>query len=111
MSAATLSGGPAAQTNGVGIPLSARKALPLDLSTVERKGQVPPNREVPKSNRPFGLLEAPTYRPTAEEFKDPMEYMRKIAPEGRKYGIVKIIPPDTWNPNFAVDTEVSPTMR
>jgi len=36
-----------------------------------------------------------------------MEYMRKIAPEGSKFGIVKIIPPDSWNPNFAVDTEVS----
>ncbi|KAF2497114.1 histone demethylase JARID1D [Lophium mytilinum] len=105
MGAATLPAGIAAQTNGIGIPLSARKATPLDMSTVERKGQVHPSREVPKSNRPFGLLEAPTYRPTAEEFKDPMEYMKKIAPEGRKYGIVKIIPPDSWNPAFAVDTE------
>lgn len=75
------------------------------MSTVERKGTAPASREAPKPIRPFGLLEAPTFRPTEEEFKDPMEYVRKIAPEGRKYGIVKIIPPDSWNPSFAVDTE------
>jgi histone demethylase JARID1 len=54
----------------------------------------------------FGLQEAPTYRPTAEEFKDPIQYITKIGPEASKFGIAKIIPPDTWQPDFAVDTEV-----
>ena len=35
-----------------------------------------------------------------------MEYMKKIASEGRKYGIVKLVPPESWCPDFAVDTEV-----
>lgn len=35
-----------------------------------------------------------------------MEYMRKIFPEGQKHGIIKIIPPESWNPDFVVDTEV-----
>lgn len=87
-------------------PLSARKAQPLDLKTVERRGTHSQAREVSRSNRLFGLEEAPTYTPTAEEFRDPFEYMRKIAPEGQKYGIVKVIPPENWNPDFAIDTEV-----
>ncbi|KZM27962.1 uncharacterized protein EKO05_0010046 [Ascochyta rabiei] len=87
------------------IPLSARKAAPLDLATVERRGHNAPNNLPPKPQRMFGLQEAPTYRPTAEQFKDPVAYMQSIREEAQQYGIVKIVPPDTWNPSFAVDTE------
>ena len=76
----------------------------MDMSTVERRSSS--SKENPKRIRPHGLLEAPTYRPTPEQFKDPFEYIKSIAEEGKKYGIIKIIPPDTWNPEFAVDTEV-----
>ena len=41
-----------------------------------------------------------------EEFKDPFQYMKMIAPEASKFGICKIIPPESWNPGFAIDTEV-----
>ena len=98
---------PASHANGTtSIPLSARRAQRLDLSTVERRGQPNAPRETgPKLSRPHGLQEAPTFRPSEEEFRNPMDYIKRIAPEGRKFGIVKIIPPDGWNPDFAIDTE------
>lgn len=97
----TLNGPPSG--NNHAIPLSARRAEPMDLRSVERKGQRP---DTPRTHRMFNLPNAPTYRPTEEEFRDPMEYMRKIAPEGSKYGIVKVVPPSSWNPSFAINTEV-----
>ncbi len=76
------------------------------MTTVERKGQPGVQAERPRRERLFGIPEAPTFHPTEDEFRQPMEYMRKIAPEGRKYGIVKIVPPESWNPAFAINTEV-----
>ena len=108
MGGAAMSAMNGAQPNGVGmIPLSARKAQPLDLATVERRGHGAPNNQPPKPNRMFGLQEAPTYRPTLEQFKDPVQYVQSIREEAQKYGIAKIAPPDGWNPPFAIDTEVS----
>ncbi|KAI0868306.1 PLU-1-domain-containing protein [Hypoxylon argillaceum] len=87
------------------LPLSSMQSLPLDLRSVERRGQPTASREYVKKSRLFGLQEAPTYRPTEEEWKDPLEYVRKISEEAQKYGLCKIIPPDSWNPDFAIDTE------
>ena len=86
------------------IPFSQRRAPPLDLSTVERRGHPTAARET-KRVRPHGLQEAPTFRPSEDEFQDPFDYISKIRPEAEKYGICKIVPPENWTPDFSINTE------
>lgn len=58
------------------------------------------------SKRPFGIPEPPTFYPTTDEFSDSYNYINSIAEEGKKYGIVKVVPPSSWNPSFSLDTGV-----
>eukprot|EP00954_Amorphochlora_amoebiformis_P026783 1381351-Amorphochlora_amoeboformis.AAC.1 len=51
-----------------------------------------------KKDIPF----APTLTPSEEEFKDFYTYLSKISTEATRYGVCKIIPPASWNPNFMV---------
>jgi histone demethylase JARID1 len=37
-----------------------------------------------------------------------MAYIKSISEKASKFGICKIIPPESWNPDFAIDTEVRP---
>ncbi|KAI8637375.1 hypothetical protein BD408DRAFT_58520 [Parasitella parasitica] len=76
--------------------------LPFDLSSVKIKSEEPVSG---KSKRLFGIEEAPTFYPTKDEFKDPLSYIEKISPEGEKYGIIKIVPPKDYNPDFSLKTE------
>lgn len=77
----------------------------LDLSTV--KTTSPRHFSHPKSvSRPFGLQDCPEYFPTAEEFQDPMTYIKSISAEAKEYGICKIVPPEGWEMPFVTDTEV-----
>ncbi|XP_030377901.1 lysine-specific demethylase lid isoform X2 [Scaptodrosophila lebanonensis] len=49
--------------------------------------------------------ECPIFRPTAEEFKNPLAYISKIRSIAEKCGIAKILPPEKWSPPFAVDVD------
>ena len=49
------------------------------------------------------IAEAPVFRPSAEEFKSPMEYIDKIHSAVEPFGICKIIPPPGWRPPFGVE--------
>jgi len=82
---------------------SSTAQTPLDLATVKRTSDHTPRTRP----RIFGLKEAPTYYPTAKEFTDPIKYVQSIRAEAEDYGIVKIVPPKGWSPEFSLDTEVS----
>lgn len=93
------------------IPLSARRAERLDMNSVERKCKPLAGSPESATRKHFGgIPEAPTFRPTEEEWKNPYAYMKSIEAEGKRHGIIKIIPPETWNPDFVIDTEVSRTI-
>ncbi|XP_055847454.1 lysine-specific demethylase lid [Episyrphus balteatus] len=49
--------------------------------------------------------ECPVFRPTTDEFRNPLAYISKIRPIAEKCGIAKILPPAEWRPPFAVDVD------
>mmetsp|Transcript_28143 Transcript_28143/g.87076 ORF Transcript_28143/g.87076 Transcript_28143/m.87076 type:complete len:598 (-) Transcript_28143:56-1849(-) len=51
------------------------------------------------------ILDAPEFRPTREEFLDPIAYLEQIREEAEAYGIIKVIPPDGWAPECGLDWE------
>jgi len=58
----------------------------------------------PEAGRPqTGIEEAPTFRPTEEEFKDPLAYINSCRPAGERCGIVCIVPPPSFKPPFALE--------
>uniref|UniRef100_A0A5S6QZB6 [histone H3]-trimethyl-L-lysine(4) demethylase n=1 Tax=Trichuris muris TaxID=70415 RepID=A0A5S6QZB6_TRIMR len=46
---------------------------------------------------------APTVFPTVEEFENPFAYFRTLKLQYEKYGIVRIVPPQGWNPPLRID--------
>lgn len=66
-----------------------------------------PYKDEPKSKRLYNLPEGKSFYPTWDEFKDPYKYIASISEEGSKYGIMKIIPPEGWKPNFALNINVT----
>ncbi|WOO79188.1 Lysine-specific demethylase 5A [Vanrija pseudolonga] len=76
---------------------------PFDIHSVRTSAPSDPG----PTNEPrlFDLPTCPEYRPTSDEFRDPMAYIESIAPEAKKYGICKIVPPEGWQMPFELDTE------
>ncbi|KAJ7249734.1 PLU-1-like protein-domain-containing protein [Mycena haematopus] len=75
----------------------------LDLSTVKTSSPRPDSLPR-KEPRPFDLPDCPTFYPTAEEFKDPMAYIRTISDHANAHGICKVVPPVGWKMPFVTDT-------
>ena len=92
--------------------------LPFDTAT-GKDGRVPSiatHHSTPRVSPPrlrprlYELEEAPTFFPTTEEFADPLRYIQYVGDpqggNGKAYGIVKIVPPAGWNPEFVLNQDV-----
>ncbi|KAJ7068692.1 PLU-1-like protein-domain-containing protein [Mycena amicta] len=75
----------------------------LNLATVKTVSPRPDSLPH-KDPRPFGLEDCPTFYPTADEFKDPMAYIRSISDRANAHGICKVVPPPDWKMPFITDT-------
>lgn len=42
------------------------------------------------------IMEAPTFYPSEEDFKDPLEYFDIVRPVAQKYGICRVVPPPSF---------------
>jgi hypothetical protein len=82
----------------------SRANPPLDLTSVGRRSDT--NHDQIRTDRPFNLECVPTFRPSEIQFSDPLEYIASISTIGKKYGAVKIIPPESWEAPFCLDTEM-----
>lgn len=60
------------------------------------------SKKFPSESDPACLVAAPTYRPTAEEMRDPIGYISKIRPEAEKFGICRIVLPPSFQPECKV---------
>ncbi|KAK1613378.1 hypothetical protein QYE76_037051 [Lolium multiflorum] len=71
------------------------------------KGRPLPATTASPSGCSFGsdapIPEAPVFRPTEEEFADPLAYVAHIRPVAERYGICRIVPPPSWSPPKALD--------
>ncbi|KAG1684584.1 Protein Jumonji [Nymphon striatum] len=57
------------------------------------------------------IVTAPVFRPSAEEFKDPLEYIRNISPQAEQYGICTIVPPSTFKPDCQLNDDMRFTLH
>ncbi|XP_034254210.1 mucin-16 isoform X2 [Thrips palmi] len=71
-----------------------------------------PSRPSQKSNRsyngpvPGNVSEAPVFHPTEKEFQDPYEYIEKIRPIAEKYGLCRIVAPNSFKPDCNVEDDI-----
>ncbi|CAH4038392.1 protein Jumonji [Pieris brassicae] len=63
-----------------------------------------------RKKRKTTILNAPIFRPTIEEFNDPLTYIEKILPKASKYGLCRVIPPNGFTPPCNLDESMGFTV-
>ena len=69
-------------------------------------GKVDTGHRFPRLGQHAMMMEAPTFRPTEEEFKDPLKYIQKIRGYAEQFGMCRIIPPSSFKPECNVDDDM-----
>jgi len=69
-------------------------------------GQVNTGHRFPRLGQHAQMMEAPTFRPTEAEFKDPLRYIQKIRSYAEQFGMCRIIPPKSFKPECNVDDDM-----
>ena len=84
----------------IGVSYEEEKMLSLAIKNSIREQKSSSAKDFSK------VKEMVTYHPTEEEFRDPIQYIEGLFEEGAwKYGWVKIIPPESFKPEFSFDTQ------
>ena len=87
--------------------LPPRRAFATDASSDEKLTRrceaILHPQVVPSRTARVDIDDAPTFRPTAAEFADPIVYLTSIEPTARKSGICKIVPPEGATPRWNAD--------
>ena len=69
-------------------------------------GTVHTGHRFPRLGQHAQMMEAPTFRPTEAEFKDPLKYIQKIRSYAEQFGMCRIIPPSSFKPECNVDDDM-----
>lgn len=60
----------------------------------------------PRVDDPPQMVEAPIFRPTEKEFADPIDFIQRIMPLAARFGLCKIIPPNSFKPECKISDEM-----
>lgn len=84
-----------------------RQRKPVIAPKKTRKLRKPANKQKDFSK----VLPMKVYKPTEEEFNEPIKYIERLYSEGaHKYGCVKIVPPTSFTPPYSLDASSEKNM-
>lgn len=52
------------------------------------------------------MMDAPTFYPSEEDFKDPLEYFEIIKPVAQKFGICRVVPPPSFKVRMLINDKL-----